>query len=75
MNRCAAAGFTSSERPREYASSFSRAEASASGSPWTRAPVSSAPYSRAREIASWMIVAAIGAMMIEASRASGLVPS
>jgi len=53
MNRCAVAGLASGkEWTRDARSSFSRALASPKGPPASRAPVSSAPYSRVREMAS-----------------------
>jgi hypothetical protein len=46
--------------------------ASATGSPLYRAPVASAPNSRLRDTASWMIMAAIGASSTSRSAATGL---
>ena len=54
------------------ASSLRSADASARGSPVRREPSSSASYSRVRLIASWIIIAAIGARNDIASSASGL---
>ena len=51
MKRLAVAGCTGAGMACAAWSSFSRARASASGSPEISAPVASAPYSREREIA------------------------
>lgn len=61
MNRLAVAGVPSTGTMPAACSSFSSALASASGSPEILAPVSSARYSREREMPSWIRVAANGA--------------
>ena len=67
MNSGSAAWFTCMGIACAPACRRSSASASAFALPEMRAPVASAAYSRCREIASWMIVAAIGARNIIAS--------
>src|SRR5690606_26551544 len=59
MNMCAVAGFASSGTRRAYASILRRALTRPSGEPTRRAAPASAAYSREREIANWMSIAAI----------------
>jgi hypothetical protein len=60
IQRCAVAGPAGSGIRPDATASFSSAAASDPGACESCAPVASAWYSRAREIASWMSVAAIG---------------
>src|SRR6185369_1796829 len=60
MNRCAVAGVASMGIRWEYMSSFCRPEIRPYGVPVYLAEVASAEYSRVREMASWIKVAAIG---------------
>src|SRR5258706_12436533 len=64
MNRCAVAGEASIGICFEYVSSFCKAEIKLYGVPVYLADASSASYSRVREIAIWIIIAAMGARII-----------
>ena len=64
MYICAEAGFTSMGCRAFWLASLSRALARACGRPQISAPVASARYSRPREMAIWMSMAAMGARII-----------
>jgi len=63
MNMCAVEGLASNGRAVAARSSFSNASARAQGFRLICAPAASATYSRAREMAIWINMAASGARM------------
>ena len=75
MKKCAVWGEASIGIRSDARPSFSRADANPSGSPLIRAPVLSAAYSRVREMAIWMTVAASGARIAMTSIPSMPPPS
>src|SRR5207244_129293 len=75
IQRCAVAGPAGSGTRPETAPIFSSAAASECGAWASWAPLASARYSRAREMASWISIAAGGATMIITRASSPLLPS